>query len=147
MIKRILAAVDGSAMSRRAVAYGAGIAKKFDAGLVLIYVIRDMQIPDGVREVVEVSGFRTTRLTAMQTVGRQILDEFSSVAAEAGVARVEKVVRPGDPAGTILRYATDNDIDLIVMGSRGLGEVESMLLGSVSRKVANLSKVACLTVK
>ena len=79
--------------------------------------------------------------------GQQILDEFAAVASESGATRIRKAVQPGDPAGTILRYSGEHDVDLIVMGSRGLGDVESMLLGSVSRKVANLSKVACLTVK
>ena len=147
MIKRILTAVDGSATAKRAVAYAAEIAQKFDAELVLIYVIRDMQIPDGVKEMIEVDGFQATRLSTMQTIGRQILDEFAQVAADAGASDVKKEVWPGDPAGTILRYASQHDVDLIVMGSRGLGDVQSMLLGSVSRKVANLSRVACLTVK
>ena len=147
MINRILVAIDGSTTSRRGLDLAAEMAVKFDAELILIYVIRDMQVPDGVRALMEADGFQSTRLATMEAIGGQILDEFAAAAAAAGAKKVKKDVRPGDPAGAILRYSTDHNIDLIVMGSRGLGDVESMLLGSVSRKVANLSKVACLTVK
>ena len=147
MINRILVAIDGSATSRRGLDLAAEMAVKFESELILIYVIRDMQVPDGVRALMEADGFQSTRLATMEAIGRQILDEFAAAAEAAGAKKVLKDVRPGDPAGAILRYSSEHNIDLIVMGSRGLGDVESMLLGSVSRKVANLSRVACLTVK
>ncbi len=53
----------------------------------------------------------------------------------------------GDPATEIVSYADRNAIDLVVMGSRGLGQVESMLMGSVSRKVGNKTKADWLLVK
>ena len=146
MINRILVAIDGSATSRRGLDLAAEMAVKFESELILIYVIRDMQVPDGVRALMA-DGFQSTRLATMEAIGRQILDEFAAAAEAAGAKKVLKDVRPGDPAGAILRYSSEHNIDLIVMGSRGLGDVESMLLGSVSRKVANLSRVACLTVK
>ena len=52
----------------------------------------------------------------------------------------------GDPANTIMAFANQHRADMIVMGTRGLGQVESMLLGSVSRKVTNLSRTNCLIV-
>ena len=54
---------------------------------------------------------------------------------------------PGDPATAIARYAQRNKIDLIVMGTRGLGNVKGMLMGSVSRKVANACNVNLLIVR
>ena len=147
MIKRILTAIDGSDASRRALAVAAEIAEKFEAELTLIYVIRDMQIPDGVREMADVEMYEGTRLTAMQMVAQRVLDECIEQLGDHRPVTVKTEIRPGDPAGSILRFADDNKIDLIVMGSRGLGELEGMLLGSVSRKVTNLTKVACLMVK
>jgi nucleotide-binding universal stress UspA family protein len=59
---------------------------------------------------------------------------------------VESDIGTGDPANAIVGYADRNGIDLIVLGSRGLGQVEGMLMGSVSRKVSNLAAVACMVV-
>ena len=47
----------------------------------------------------------------------------------------------------ILDFAETNDIDLIVMGSRGLGVVKGVLLGSVSQYVVEQSKCPVLVVK
>jgi nucleotide-binding universal stress UspA family protein len=48
---------------------------------------------------------------------------------------VEGVVRRGSPAHEIVRYAEEHDVGLIVMGSRGWGEMHAVLLGSVSERV------------
>lgn len=147
MLKKILVAIDGSQPSQRALDMGAQIAEKFDAVLVLIYVIRDMQLPESLRQMAEVELVQESRLTTLQKIGQTILGEAATRAKKQGVKDVRNEVRPGDPAGAILRYVAENGVDLIIMGSRGLGEMESMLLGSVSRKVSNLAKVGCLTVR
>ncbi len=147
MLNRILVAVDGSKPSLRALDLAAEMAQKFDALLVMIYVIRDMQLPEAVSQMAEIEMVRETRLTILQKVGEKILSEADARARANGATNVRWEIRPGDPAGAILAYAADNAVDLIAMGSRGLGEVESMLLGSVSRKVSNLAKVGCLTVR
>jgi nucleotide-binding universal stress UspA family protein len=67
-------------------------------------------------------------------------------AAEAAVARVAEVfsdttasvqsyVRAGPPADEIVRAANELEVDLIVIGGRGKGAVEAILLGSVSYRV------------
>jgi len=147
MINRILVAVDGSAASRRALSMAADMAQKYDAELVMLYVIRDMQIPDSVQKMADIDTFMGTRLSAMQMIGQQILKEYEDMIAPTGIKKTKTEVRPGDPAGVILHYADEADMDIIVMGSRGLGNLESTFLGSVSRKVTNLAKVPCLTVK
>lgn len=45
------------------------------------------------------------------------------------------VVREGNPAGEIVKYASENGIDHIVIGTRGLGNIQGALLGSVSSRV------------
>lgn len=146
MLKNILVALDGSEPSRHALTIASEIAVKFEGSLFLLYVIRDMQLPEGLREAAEVERIQGPRLNVLRTVGERILDDAQRTAKKLGVEQTHCETRPGDPAGVILSFADQKSIDLVVMGSRGLGQVKSALLGSVSRKVSNLSKVACLTV-
>jgi nucleotide-binding universal stress UspA family protein len=53
----------------------------------------------------------------------------------------------GDPAETIARYAREKKCDLVIMGTRGMGSVSNMVLGSVATKVIHLSPVPVTLVK
>ena len=68
-------------------------------------------------------------------------------AADAGVAKVRGLVEDGDPAHRIVETAGRENVELIVMGRRGLGDLKGLLLGSVSHKVAQAATCACLTVE
>ena len=57
------------------------------------------------------------------------------------------LLEDGDPASTILRVAKGLDADMIVLGSRGLGDAKGLLLGSVSHKVAHFAECTCVSVK
>ncbi|AKB68212.1 Universal stress protein [Methanosarcina mazei LYC] len=59
----------------------------------------------------------------------------------------EGVVVEGDPAHTILEFAEQNKVDLIVMGTLGKGGLERFLLGSVADKVVRHSKISVIVVK
>lgn len=58
--------------------------------------------------------------------------------------QAEAVLRRGDAATEIINYATNNNFDLIVAGSRGLGAVRSWFMGSVSRKLVHYSECSVL---
>ena len=78
---------------------------------------------------------------------REILDQVEDHARKKGLAQIRKVAKTGQPARTIVAHAKQIDADLIVLGSRGLGDIEGMLLGSVSHKVSTLAECSCLTVR
>jgi len=59
----------------------------------------------------------------------------------------EAIIKRGQPARSIVEFAKDRGIDVIVMGSRGTGDMEGLLLGSVSHKVTSLAPCTCVTVK
>lgn len=64
-----------------------------------------------------------------------------------GVPYGKVVSLEGHPAGEILSYASDSNCDLIVMGSRGLGFIKEMMLGSVSHHVVSHARIPVLIVK
>ncbi len=146
MLSNILVAIDGSRPSTQALEMAIEIAKRFDAKLHLIHVVRAMQLPSELQHIAELETVMGTRQDVLNTIGERLVNQGKRVAETNGVTSVESDIGTGDPANAIIGYANRNGIDLIVLGSRGLGQVEGMLMGSVSRKVSNLAAVACMVV-
>jgi nucleotide-binding universal stress UspA family protein len=128
-MSRILIATDGSPAAREAVAYGLEVAAEQRAAAVLLQVIppidwsmleRGALIRPIPREVERRRGIARA--------------EAEALSEEHGIP-VQSEVVTGDPAGEIVAYADNHDVDLIVVGTRGRGAVSSALLGSVSQAV------------
>jgi len=118
MINRILVATDASAASNRALKMAVQFAGQHNAELLIVHVIRDMQIPFEIKEIPEL--------------------EFN---------KFETAIGTGDPATSILDFARRRKVDMIVIGTRGLGKLKGTILGSVSRKITNNAETSCLIVR
>jgi len=147
MFKSILVAVDGSKASSTALDTAIGLAGQFDAGLHIMHVVREMQLPLNPGLMDKYQEVEQQRHDFLRSVGDEILNQARMAARSKGIDSIESDTGSGDPATAIAAYADKNKIDLVVIGSRGLGKVQSALLGSVSRKVSELTKAACLIVK
>ena len=147
MIKSILVATDASPAANRALALAIEMAVRHEAALEIVHVIRDLQIPDHLRAMAQVMNMADARGDVMMFVAEQVLNDARERAREGGVGKVGTYVGKGDPAGAIIAQARRRESDLVVLGTRGLSTTEGALLGSVSRKVANLSKTNCLIVR
>ena len=78
------------------------------------------------------------------------IKDSTLAAVTAGAKLGDRVIthlETGDAAQVILRAVERERADLVVMGSRGLGEIKGLLQGSVSHKIAQLAPCPCLTVK
>jgi len=124
----------------------AEIADKFDAELTILYVIRDMQLPPEIKRMAEVEKIEGDRMGIMQVVAETAMKGAKAQAEQGGAKSVRTRIASGDPSNAILRAAKEQNADLVVLGTRGLGQVQGMLLGSVSRKVSNLLPGNCLIV-
>ena len=147
MLKSILVAADASPSSNRAIDLAAHLAGADGAKLHILYVIRDMQLPAELMQMAEVEKIASDRDGVMRFVADKVLGEARKRASQQGTDNVETAVGNGDPASVIIEHAEKSAADLVVMGTRGLGKVKSMLMGSVSRKVTNLCDVSCLIVR
>ncbi len=147
MFSNILVAIDGSPSSTNALEKGIELSRKFGSGLHLLHVVREMQVPLNPGLMDRYEELQRQRHDFLRSAGEQTLNQAKRVAQSKGIESVKSDVGAGDPATAIISYADKNAIDLIVIGSRGLGQVEGMLMGSVSRKVANKTKADCLVVK
>lgn len=174
MFRSIVVAFDGSAHANRALEIGAGMASREKAALGIIYVIdrSHLSVPEEMRKMGElehliepvqkmVVNFENAPATMMSSIAEanadsqaamfRYADFLVSQAAEAakksGLSEVDSKVELGDPAEETIAYARDREADLIVSGSRGFGKLKSLLLGSVSNKIAQLAECSYLTVK
>lgn len=81
-----------------------------------------------------------------QEEGLKSLQNARDLLAQAGIA-CEYHITVGDAAEMIVRFAAEKHYDQIVMGPRGKGNIQGMLLGSVTNKVIQLSNIPVLLVK
>jgi nucleotide-binding universal stress UspA family protein len=79
--------------------------------------------------------------------GRVLLEQNISYLQKCSDIKAHPVLVRGDAATEIIQYANDHEVDLILAGSRGLSEIQSWLLGSVSRKLVHYARCSVLIVK
>lgn len=150
MFKTILVPTDGSDHADKAVAFAADVAPKYGAGIILLHVLSDpgtARVPDEVRALAKLEHVQITEHDIRQAAANEVLRSAEAQAREHGATRIEQVIEEGDPTRQILACAEARGADLIVMGSRGLGDLQGLLLGSVSHKVGHLAKCTCVTVR
>jgi nucleotide-binding universal stress UspA family protein len=111
----------------------------------------DLSVPGAVGglpiEPVEESDYFGVMYQASEKIGQRVADDGAKAARKAGATKVKSVARDGDPAETILGIAKDEKADLVVLGSRGFSRLKGLLMGSVSRKVADHAGCTCVIVK
>ena len=130
----ILLPVDGSASSLRAAGHCAKLAKAFGCRVLLVNVqpkVEDWQT-HGLGHQAAID-----HLTAL---ARETAAPAAKLLSDAGVD-CETSVEFGEPAETIARVAADRGCSSLVMGTRGQGELRSVLVGSVGLKVIHLVRI------
>lgn len=134
MFQKILVPTDNSECAQVAVDYAVDLAQHYDATVHVLNVV-DARCLENAPHY-EKSQKDAAGVTA--TVAEQL--ENDDIA-------VEQAVQTDVPHQAILSYATEQDIDLIAMGTHGRTGVERYLLGSVTEKVVRRSDVPVLTVR
>lgn len=134
MFGEILVATDGSEAATAAVERAADFARRFGAGLHVLYVVE--------RSLYGFGGERGE----VTDEGTAVLDAAVEVAEGAGVDVVETAYREGRPHEAVAAYTTDPGVDLVVMGSSGRGGIGRRLLGSTTGRVVRTVDVPVLTV-
>ncbi len=147
MFEKILVPLDGSDGAGRALDTAIALAQRFDAELSLLCVFRHHSPLEASLSMVRARGPMDRPDDALKGYASDIVADAKARAIEAGVTPKEAIIKRGQPARAIVQFAKDRGIDAIVMGSRGTGDMEGLLLGSVSHKVTSLAPCTCVTVK
>ena len=147
MFKNIVCAVDGSQHALRAAQIASELAAKVGAKLTFLTVAKPIKLTEDVKRYMAAEHLTGSPQYVLDEMTERILDQTKECAHRCGVAKVATEVKTGNPARTIVAFAESCGADLLVLGSRGVGDFEGMFLGSVSHKVTSMAKCTCLTVK
>ena len=147
MYRNILVATDGSEQAKNALRYAAISAQKWGALLTILSVVPppaplildDVQFEQDFRFDLEKT-FTAYHLGVLDEAKKMLKTKYPSIA-------VTTQLKKGTVAPKIVEASEDEDVDLIVIGSRGLSGLSSLLLGSISNYVVNHCKKPVLVVK
>ena len=177
MFNKILCPTDGSDHANKALDLAIDMAKKYAAALVIMHVPHRSENIDALQRFAEIEGLskhvntETNRLRSMDyriavtvatdsafqdsgisprlliEVGHHIIEGAKGRAERNGLGNIDARLEVGDPADRILKCIDEENIDCVIMGSRGLNDLKGLFLGSVSHKVANRAPCTCIAVK
>jgi nucleotide-binding universal stress UspA family protein len=137
----ILVPVDGSPASLRALDYAIKTASQTPGSSLVLLNVQNLG-------AIAIAG--ATVAGDLQETASQASDQALGEAvekSEAAGAVFKTVVRTGQVAETIAQVAREEDIQQIVMGTRGLGSIQGLLMGSVATKVIHLADVPITLIK
>jgi nucleotide-binding universal stress UspA family protein len=173
MFENILCPIDGSSHAGKALTIAIDLAEKYGAKLTVLHVLMRSANPEAVLRFAEIEGLSRTvepeakrlmdvdsrvevgRLrdvtpiasSVLVDIGEHFLREAEIQAKVRGINELSTILVDGDPARKVIEHAKSGSVDCIVMGNRGLGDVEALIFGSVSGKVNNLAPCSVITVK
>jgi nucleotide-binding universal stress UspA family protein len=142
-LKTVLVPTDFSEPSAVALRYGLAFAEAFKARLHVLHAVEDPYSYPWAAEAY---------VNPQEILDRLLAEANTRLAAlvtddQKKAHQIECVVRVGRPFVTVLDYAAEKEIDLIVMGTHGRGALAHMLLGSVAEQVVRRAPCPVLTVR
>ncbi|MDF3920240.1 universal stress protein [Salinicola salarius] len=143
MTQQILVPIDGSVSARQALAHACLVQRATQARIHLLHVPEVPVAKDALGAKVGAAPADYTPEKG-RLLGERLLEEaWQAMCGDSD--QVTYHVVEGQPVETIVRQATELGVDMIIMGSRGLSNLKSLAVGSVSHKVAHLAPCAVLT--
>ena len=136
----LLIAIDDSAGAERALSYGLALAESLKLPVRVIHAARSPDPSAGDYGRIDLKALHEAAGDPPEyQLGAALLERALDQARQRQVS-VEAVLLSGDPAMALLRYAAECDRPILVLGRRGRGLLQEMLLGSVSDKTLRLAK-------
>ncbi len=166
MYSQILYPTDGSEGAEAVMEHITDLAEKYDSRIHLLYVVDSDYSKSGMTIKRDDKGVWKTGMTSrgrgedqggmssdkvdvlevLQREGDELVEEIAGELSNSGY-KTRQACKQGKPHRVICRYAEENDIDLIAMGTHGRSGVQRQLIGSVTEKVVRTSSTPVLTVR
>ncbi len=139
MYDNILLPTDGSAGMDDVIDHAVSLADQHDATLHALYVVNTASLSD-----LPIDSSWEGINQALKREGEHAMEQIESVANDV---ELKTAMVDGSPAKEIVSYATEESVDVIVMGTSGRSGVDRLLLGSVAERVVRSSPVPVLTIR
>jgi len=147
MFKHILVPTDGSGFSNHAVSAGAKLARSLGAKLLLLHVRSPIESPHHVEGGALSNLGGKVMLQEIEDEERKLLDAALEIAAADGAKAETAFVAGYSTYDAIIRIASEQGCDLIVMASHGRRGISGFLIGSETQKVLTHTTVPVLVVR
>ena len=141
MYKRILLPLDGSPLSEQALPHAIAIAECFQSELILLRVLVPLPRPSTTAEAAIQMAEEATAVLV-----REYLERVAASVQEHGIT-VQVITIEGRPHFQILQYAETNQVDMIIMCSRGQSGLSRWMIGSVADRVMRGANMPVLLVR
>lgn len=144
--KHILYCTDFSESAKAAMPFAIDLAQKYGADLHIVHVYQD---PDHLSEFAISSNIKMDWVRIAQSLGTEMEEKLKKICSEVSpqVNACQYRMLRGKPYLEIADYARENQIDLIVLASHGLSEIEKIIFGSTAERVLRESPCNVLVVK
>lgn len=144
----ILVPLDGSDHAFKALDFAGDLAEKYDSTLILVHVVPDAKIPEGLQRWTQIENVHEAPSTLYeQNVAEGILETGQKRLGKRTIASVQHAIERGDAAKGILKVAERKKVDLIVMATRGLSDIQGLIFGSVAHKVSHAANCTVISVR
>ncbi|MEM7121784.1 MAG: universal stress protein [Pseudomonadota bacterium] len=147
MFERIVVPVDGSEHALQAVDAAVDLAGKYDSQIYLVNVSRRAKYTGDIDKFAQSEYRQAGSSFVTDELAKNILENARTRARQGGKSDPKFELREGNVARSVVDFAKEVKADCIIMGSRGLGDIDSMLLGSVSHKVSSLAPCTVVVVR
>ncbi len=137
-IRKVLCPVDFSEPSRKALKVATKLKETLSFGMDVVHVFPDHGIGKRMETLKE-------KEKAMEELRRQAEGELRAFIRGSGVD-IEVIMEEGEPYERIVSFASEKDVDIIVMGARGLSFIKGVLIGSVTDSVLRTSPCPVLVI-
>ena len=150
-MKKVLIALDYDPTAQKVAETGFSMAKAMKAEVILLHVIADPAFYSSL-EYSPITGFvgymdmKNLQLNSVDGLKNASLQYLEKIKQHLGLKTIKTIVTEGDSAESILASAKELHIDTIVMGSHSRRWLEKILIGSVTQKVLNHTKVPVLII-
>ncbi len=141
-IKKILFPTDFSRCANQALAHAVFLAEKYDAEIHVLHVITLFEdqpniVSDEISETEEM-------IRKLEDIAEKQLNKVVDSKGSDDMNIITATKKGISAAPTILEYASENNIDLIVMGTHGRRGLGHLLLGSVAEEVVRVASLSCV---
>lgn len=145
MYHNILVPLDGSENAYRTLEHAGNLAKKFDSQVNVLSVFRHHSHIE--RSISMIRPREPENLDdVLSAYAKNVVAQGKTILQKQGVKKTRGFVKMGTASKKILDFAKKHEIDLIIISSKGNGDLRGYLLGGVSHKVTGLAKCPVMVI-